>query len=105
MFDASAFKARREPIAIGNSEHPVAKLASLLAKPVPGRADLWYIRTKDDRQTVTFRPADRTLCFYDFSFEEFKKRVQAGTLPDLDVFMVPDTEKWIGNYVVQWLGK
>lgn len=103
MFDASAFKAHRESIAIGNSEHPVGKLASLLAKPVPGRADLWYIRTKEDRQTVTFRPADRTLCFYDFSFEEFKKRVVEGTLPNLDVMTVPDTEKWIGNCVVQGL--
>lgn len=103
MFDPAAFKTHRESIAIGNSEHPVSAVASLLARPVPGREDLWYIRTKGDRQTVTFRPADRSLCFYDFSFEEFKKHVSEGTLPNLDIIVVPDTEKWIGNYVVQGL--
>ena len=103
MFDPAAFKARREPIAIGNSEHPVGQVASLVARPVPGRDDLWYIRTHGDREVVTYRPSDHTLCFYNFSFEEFKKRVQEGTLPNLDIIQVPDNEKWIGNTVLMYL--
>lgn len=93
--------AHRESIAIGNSDHPVAKLvSSLMARPVPGRKDLWYIRTIKDDVTITYRPSDSSLCFYEFGFSEFKQRVLDNILPNLDVVTVPPTDKWVGNVVV-----
>lgn len=102
MFDPSKFATAsvRESIAIGNSEHPVADLVvSLLARPVPGRDDLWYIRTKSDKCTVTYRPSDRSLCVYEFGFAEFKQHVANKTLPNIDVYDVPETDKWVGNEI------
>ena len=102
IFNAAQFKtaATRESIVLGNSEHPVADLVvSLMARPVPGRDDLWYIRTKSDSVTVTYRPSDRSLCVYEFGFEAFKQHVKDGTLPNIDVYDVPETDKWVGNAV------
>ena len=102
IFNPAQFKtaAVRESIILGNSEHPVGELVvSMLAKPVPGRADLWYIRTISDKCTVTYRPADRSLCVYEFGFAEFRKHVEASTLPNLEVYDVPDTDKYVGNAV------
>ena len=102
IFNPAQFKtaATRESIVLGNSEHPVADLVvSLMAKPVPSRDDLWYIRTKSDAVTVTYRPSDRSLCVYEFGFAEFKQHVANKTLPNLEVYDVPQTDKYIGNAV------
>ena len=102
IFNPAQFKtaAVRESIAIGNSEHPVGELVvSLLAKPVPSRSDLWYIRTISDKCTVTYRPADKSFCVYEFGFEAFKQHVKAGTLPNIDVYDIGDTDKYIGNEI------
>lgn len=102
MFNPAAFSApvRRESIVIGNSEHPVNELVvSLLAKPVPGCDDLWYVRTKKDTVTITYRPADKTMCFYEFGFAEFRKHVENKTLPNLDVIDIDPTSKYLGNEI------
>ena len=94
----------RESIVIGNSEHPVAKLVtSLLAKPVPGHSDLWYVRTNKDNIVVTYRPRDKSLAFHEMSYLTFKEHVQANTLPLIDVVDIPDTDKWIGNAIYREL--
>ena len=108
MFDAKQFarSAVRESIAVCNSAHPVAELlTSLLAKPVPGREDLWYIRTKDDQTVVTYRPSDRTLSFYEMSFADFRSMVESHSLPSVDVLDIPETDKYIGNAVYRMLSK
>ena len=108
MFDAKQFarSAVRESIAIGNSAHPVAEyVTSMLARPVPGRDDLWYIRTKDDQTVITYRKSDRTLSFYEMSFADFRKLVESQTLPSIDVLEVPDTDKYIGNVICRELSK
>lgn len=104
MFNPASFKAHRESIVIGNSEHPVQQyVTGLLARPVPGRDDLWYIRTTTDDVTITYRPRDRSLCFYELSFAEFKAAVVAKTLPNVDVVDLPDTDKYIGNAIFREL--
>ena len=107
MFDPASFaRGGRESIAVCNSAHPVAELlTSLLAKPVPGRVDLWYVRTKDDRTVVTYRPSDRTLSVYEMSFADFRKLVESRSLPSVDVLDVPETDKYIGNAVYRMLSK
>ena len=107
MFDPASFaRGGRESIAVCNSAHPVAKLlTSLLAKPVPGRVDLWYVRTKDDQTVVTYRPSDRTLSVYEMSFADFRKLVESRSLPSVDVLDVPETDKYIGNAVYRMLSK
>ena len=108
MFDPASFalKVGRESIAIGNSAHPVTEyVTGLLARPVPGREDLWYIRTKDDQTVITYRPSDRTLSFYEMSFADFRKLVESQTLPSIDVLEVPDTDKYIGNVICRELSK
>ena len=100
MFNPAAMSTVRESIAIGNSAHPVGELVvSLLAKPVPGLNDLWYIRTKSDTVTITYRPADRSLCFYEFGFAEFRKHVEDKTLPNIEVVDLDPSDKWIGNKI------
>ena len=106
MFDAKSFarKAVRESVAIGNSEHPVTEyVTSLLARPVPGREDLWYVRTKDDRTVVTYRKSDRTLSFYEMSFADFRSMVESQSLPSVDVLDIPETDKYIGNAIYRAL--
>ena len=106
MFDAKKFarSAVRESIAIGNSAHPVAEYAtSMLARPVPGRDDLWYIRTKDDQTVITYRKSDRTLSFYEMSFADFRKKVESRSLPSVEVLVIPETDKYIGNAVYRTL--
>ena len=105
MFDPASFaRGGRESIAVCNSAHPVAELlTSLLAKPVPGRVDLWYVRTKDDQTVVTYRPSDRTLSVYEMSFADFRKRVESQTLPAIEVLEIPDTDKYIGNVIYREL--
>ena len=106
MFDAKQFarSAVRESIAIGNSAHPVAEyVTSLLARPVPGREDLWYIRTKDDQTVITYRKSDRTLSFYEMSFADFRRLVESRALPSVDVLDIPETDKYIGNTVYRML--
>ena len=105
MFDPASFaRGGRESIAVCNSAHPVAELlTSLLAKPVPGRVDLWYVRTKDDQTVVTYRPSDRTLSVYEMSFADFRKLVESRSLPSVDVLDVPETDKYIGNAVYRML--
>lgn len=93
--------AKRESIVIGNSTHPVSKLVtSLLARPVPNRPELWYVRTVDDTVTITYRPGDATLCFYPFGFDQFKEHVKLNTLPNLEVVSVPDYDKYFGNTIL-----
>ena len=105
MFDPSSFaRGGRESIAVCNSAHPVAELlTSLLAKPVPGRVDLWYIRTKDDQTVITYRKSDRTLSFYGMSFADFRSMVESHSLPSVDVLDIPETDKYIGNTVYRML--
>ena len=107
MFDPASFaRGGRESIAVCNSVHPVAELlTSLLAKPVPGRVDLWYVRTKDDQTVVTYRPSDRTLSGYEMSFADFRKLVESRSLPSVDVLDVPETDKYIGNAIYRTLSK
>ena len=108
MFNPSSFarKGGRESITIGNSVHPVLKYtAGLLARPVPGREDLWYIRTKDDQTVITYRPSDRTLSLYEMSFADFRKLVESQTLPSIDVLEIPETDKYIGNVVYRVLSE
>ena len=107
MFDPASFaRGGRESIAVCNSVHPVAELlTSLLAKPVPGRVDLWYVRTKDDQTVVTYRPSDRTLSVYEMSFADFRKLVESRSLPSVDVLDVPETDKYIGNAIYRTLSK
>ena len=107
MFDPASFaRGGRESIAVCNSAHPVAELlTSLLAKPVPGRVDLWYVRTKDDQTVVTYRPSDRTLSVYEMSFADFRKLVESRSLPSVDVLDVPETDKYIGNAIYRTLSK
>ena len=107
MFDPASFaRGGRESIAVCNSAHPVAELlTSLLVKPVPGRVDLWYVRTKDDQTVVTYRPSDRTLSVYEMSFADFRKLVESRSLPSVDVLDVPETDKYIGNAVYRMLSK
>ena len=108
MFDAKQFarSAVRESIAIGNSAHPVTEyVTGLLARPVPGREDLWYIRTKDDQTVITYRKSDRTLSVYEMSFADFRKRVESQTLPAIEVLEIPDTDKYIGNVIYRELSK
>ena len=105
MFDPASFaRGGRESIAVCNSAHPVAELlTSLLAKPVPGRVDLWYIRTKDDQTVITYRKSDRTLSFYGMSFADFRRLVESRALPSVDVLDIPETDKYIGNTVYRML--
>ena len=107
MFDPASFaRGGRESIAVCNSAHPVAELlTSLLAKPVPGRVDLWYVRTKDDQTVVTYRPSDRTLSVYEMSFADFRGLVESHSLPSVDVLDIPETDKYIGNVVYRMLSK
>lgn len=100
MFNPAAMTTARESIVIGNNEHPVAKqVVSLLAKPVPGCADLWYVRTKKDTVTITYRPSDSTLCFYEFGFAQFRKHVEEKSLPSVEVVDLDPSDKWIGNKI------
>lgn len=105
MFNPAAFvTAHRESFTIGNSEHPVAKhVVSLLAKPVTGRSDLWYIRTKKDTVTITYRPSDSSLCFYEFGFAKFRKHVEEKTLPNIEPINVSKEDKWLGSVIVREL--
>ena len=108
MFDAKQFarSAVRESIAIGNSAHPVAEyVTGMLARPVPGREDLWYIRTKDDQTVITYRKSDRTLSFYEMSFADFRGLVESRALPSVDVLDIPETDKYIGNVIYRTLSK
>lgn len=108
MFDAKQFarSAVRESIAIGNSAHPVAEyVTNMLARPVPGREDLWYIRTKDDQTVITYRKSDRTLSFYEMSFADFRSMVESHSLPSVDVLDIPETDKYIGNAIYRALSK
>ena len=107
MFDPASFaRGGRESITIGNSAHPVLKYtAGLLARPVPGREDLWYIRTKDDQTVITYRKSDRTLAFYEMSFADFRKLVESQSLPSVDVLDIPETDKYIGNAIYRTLSK
>ena len=108
MLDAKQFArtAVRESIAIGNSAHPVAEyVTGMLARPVPGRDDLWYIRTKDDQTVITYRKSDRTLSFYEMSFADFRKQVESHALPSVDVLDIPETDKYIGNVIYRTLSK
>ena len=108
MFDPASFarKVGRESITIGNSAHPVTEyVTGLLARPVPGRDDLWYIRTKDDQMVITYRKSDQTLSFYEMSFADFRKRVESQTLPSIDVLDIPETDKYIGNVVYRVLSE
>ena len=91
----------RASIAIGNSEHPVGKLVtSLLARPVPNRTDLWYVRTVSDKVTITYRPFDQSLCFYPFGFDVFKEHIKMGTLPHAEVVDIPENSKYIGSTIL-----
>ena len=104
MFNPANFKANRESIVIGNSTHPVVEyVRGLYVYPVPGRTDLWYVRSTADDMVITYRLRDRTLCFYEMSFAEFKQHVEASTLPNVDVVDIPDTEKYIGNAIFREL--
>lgn len=91
----------RTSIAIGNSEHPVGKLVtSLLARPVPNRTDLWYVRTVSDKVTITYRPFDQSLCFYPFGFDVFKEHIKMGTLPHAEAVDIPENSKYIGSTIL-----
>ena len=70
---------------------------------VPGREDLWYIRTKDDQTVITYRKSDRTLSFYGMSFADFRRLVESRALPSVDVLDIPETDKYIGNTVYRML--
>lgn len=100
MFNPASFSTARESIVIGNSTHPVQEyVRGLYVYPVPGRVDLWYARSTADDVVVTYRQRDRTLCFYEMSFAEFKQHVEASTLPNVDVVEIPETDKYIGNAI------
>lgn len=102
MFNPAIFASsmRRESIVLGNSDHPVGDLVvGLLAKPVPGCSDLWYVRTKKDTVTITYRPADDSLCFYELSFAEFRKHVEDKTLPSVEVVDNDPTSKNLGTTI------
>lgn len=101
MFNPASFSTTRESIVIGNSTHPVQEyVRGLYARPVPNRPDLWYVRTVSDAVTITYRPSDRTLCFYEFGFDVFKEHVKMGTLPYVEVVDVPDYDKHFGNTIL-----
>lgn len=49
--------------------------------------------------TITYRPADETLCFYELSFAEFRKHVEDKTLPNLEPIDNDPTSKNLGTTI------
>lgn len=90
-------------VTVCNSEHPLAKHASMSAKRIPNAVGMYYIRFKADEFVATYRSADHTLTLHEMSFAEFKRRWDERTLPHSEPIDIPETDKYIGNVLWRML--
>ena len=86
-------------ITICNSEHPLAKHASMTAKRIPGTEGMYYIRFKADKHVVTYRRVDHSIGLHEMGFAEFKQHWDNQSLPFSEAIDVPETDKYIGNVI------
>lgn len=103
MFNPSTFSTHKKSITICNNDHPVLKyVSSAIAKKVPGKEGLYYIRAKDDSFMFTYRETDNSVQLWQCTYEEFKNHIKNSTCPENmpEVSDVPETDKYIGNVIL-----